>query len=107
MTSLRLVVPALLAAAVLAWCFTYLVRPLPARVDVDPRPTVPDLRAPDLAASTNLDQRQGAEEKAAAAYLEAAKAILRRTPNARASAGSDELPITETVPLPKRRPIAR
>ena len=70
--------------------------PSPAWVEADQRlsPTVPNLRGPDTTASTSIDQRPSADEKAAAAYLEAAEAILRRAPNVRASAGGDEPPIT-------------
>jgi hypothetical protein len=108
MISLRLAVPAVLAAAAVAGCFTYLVTP-PARVEAGPRlpPTVPKLTGPDTRASTSIDQPPNAEEKAAEGYREAAEAILRRAPNARASAGADEPPITGPIPLPKRRPIRR
>ena len=61
-------------------------------------PTVPNLRGPDTTASTSIDQRPSADEKAAVAYEEAAEAILRRAPNTRASAGADEPPITGPVP---------
>jgi hypothetical protein len=106
MISLRLAVPAVLAAAAVAGCFTYFVTP-PARVEADPRlpPTVPKMTGPDTRASTSIDQLPNAEEKAAAAYREAAEAILRRAPNARAFAGADEPPITGPIPLPKRRPV--
>ena len=109
MVTLRFAVPAILAAAAAAGCFTYFVTPSPARVDADQRlpPTVPNLRGPDTTASTNIDQRPSADEKAAAAYLEAAEAILRRAPNVRASAGADGPPITGPIPLPKRRPVTR
>ena len=109
MVTLRFAVPAILAAAAAAGCFTYFVTPSPARVDADQRlpPTAPNLRGPDTTASTSIDQRPSADEKAAAAYLEAAEAILRRAPNTRASAGGDGPPITGPIPLPKRRPIAR
>ena len=109
MISLRLAVPAVLAAAIVAGCFTYFVTPSPARVESDQRlpPTVPNLRGPDTTASTSIDPRPSADEKAAAAYWEAAEAILRRAPNARASAGGDEPSITGPIPLPKRRPITR
>ncbi len=101
MITLRLAVPAVLAAAAVAGCFTYFATPPPARVEADQRlpPTVPNLRGPDTTASTSIDQRPGAEEKAAAAYREAVEAIL--------SAGADEPPITGPIPLPKRRPITR
>jgi hypothetical protein len=48
------------------------------------------------------------EEEAAAEYLEAARAILRRAPTAQASlAGADPVPIKGPIPLPKRRPLPR
>jgi len=101
------VVPAVLAAAALAGWFTYFVTS-PAQVAPGQRlsPTLPDLPGPDARASTSIDQPPiGAEEKAAQAYREAAEAILRRAPNARAAASADEQPITEPIPLPKRRPV--
>ena len=109
MVTLRFAVPAILAAAAAAGGFTYFVTPSPARVEADLRlpPTVPNLRGSDTTASTSIDQRLSADEKAAAAYWEAAEAILRRAPNTRASAGADEPPITGPIPLPKRRPITR
>ena len=109
MVTLRFAVPAILAAAAAAGCFTYFVTPSPAWVEADQRlsPTVPNLRGPDTTASTSIDRRPSADEKAAAAYLEAAEAILRRAPKARASADADEPPITGPIPSPKRRPITR
>ena len=109
MISLRLAVPAVLTAAIVAGCFTYFVTPPLARVEADQRLplTMPNLRGPDTTASTSIDQRPSADEKAAAAYQQAAEAILRRAPNARAFAGTDEPPITGPIPLPKRRPITR
>ena len=41
-------------------------------------------------------------ELAAAAYQKAAEEILRRAPNTRASAVSDELPMTGRIPLPEK-----
>ena len=108
MVTLRFAVPAILAAAAAAGCFTYFVTPSPARVEADPRlPTVPNSSGPDTTASTSIDQRPSADEKAAAAFQEAAAAILRQAPNTPASAGADEPPITGPIPLPKRRPITR
>lgn len=105
MITLRLAVPAVLAAAAVAGWFTYFVAP-PARVEADQRlpPTVPNLIGLDTRASTSSDQPQNAEQKAAEAYREAAEAILRQAPNVRASVGADEPPIAGPVPLPKRRP---
>ena len=109
MVTLRFAVSAILAAAAAAGCFTYFVTPSPARVEADQRLplTVPNLRGPDTTASTSIDQRPSADEKAAAAYWEAAEAILRRAPNARASAGAVEPPITGAIPMPRRRPVTR
>jgi hypothetical protein len=105
MISLRLAVPAVLVAAVLAGCFTYFVAP-PPPVEAAQRlpPTVPDKPSPDTGTLTSVRQRPSAEEQAAA-FQQAAKAILNLAPNAQASA--DEPPITGNIPLPKRRPIPR
>ena len=109
MVTLRFAVSAILAAAAAAGCFTYFVTPSPARVEADPRlpPTVPNSNGPDTTASTSIDQRPSADEKAAAAFQEAAAAILRRAPNTPASADADEPPLTGPIPLPKRRPVTR
>ena len=109
MVTLRFVVPAILAAAAAAGCFIYFVTPPPARVEADQRlpPAVLYSRGPDTTASTSIDQRPSADEKAAAAFQEAAAAILRQAPYTPASAGADEPPITGPIPLPKRRPITR
>ena len=103
MIGLRLAVPAVLAAAAVAGWFTYFA--IPAQVEERLPPTVPNLATPATKASTGVDQISKAEVKAAEAYLEAAKAILRRAPDARASIGADEPPITGPIPLPKRRPV--
>ena len=109
MVTLRLAVPAILAAAAAAGCFIYFVTPPPARVEADQRlpPAVLYSRGPDTTVSIRIDQRPSADEKAAAAYQKAAEAILRRAANAQATAGADESPITAPIPLPKRRPITR
>jgi hypothetical protein len=108
MISLRLAIPAALAAAAVAGCFIHFAAPS-ARVEADllTPPTMPDLTGPDTSASASIDQSPKADEKAAEAYREAAEAILRRAPNARASVGPDERPIMGPIPLPRRRPIAR
>jgi hypothetical protein len=104
MISLRLAVPGVLVAAAAAGCFTYFVIP-PPPIEVDQRspPTAPDMTGPHTGTPTNIYQRPGAEEKAAAAFQQAAAAILRPLPNALASA--DEPPIAGHIPLPKKRPI--
>ena len=105
----HLVISAVLTAAALAGCFAYLVRPPIARVEGDQRPQLDKLTlgAPDAMASKGADSLPVENEKAAIAYLEAAKAILRRAPTAQASVSNDELPITGRIPLPKKRPIPR
>jgi hypothetical protein len=104
MIPLRLIVPAVLAASAAAGCITYFVTPL-AQVEADERlpPTLPNVIGPTAGASTSIE-RTSEEEKAAAAFQQAAEAILRRAPNTRAS---DEPPITGHIPLPRRRPIPR
>ena len=113
MVTLRFAIPAILAAAAVAGCFSYFVT-LPVWVETDARlsdvrlpPAVLYSLAPDTRASTRIDQPPNANEQAAAAFQKAAEAILRRAPNTRASAGSDERPIAGPIPLPKKRPIAR
>ena len=107
MVSLRLAGPAILAAAAAAAWFTHFIAPPSGGFEADARmpPSLPNVRTPDTTASTGSDQRQAAEDKAAAAYLEAAQAILRRAPSAQAFARKDELPIAGRIPLPRRRPI--
>src|SRR6476469_5022165 len=109
MISLRRAGLAIIAAAAVAACFTYFVTSLPVRYESDLRlPTTKrNVSGPDTTASISFDQRLATEEKAAAAYLEAASTILRRAPDARASAKDDGLPITGRIPLPKKCPIAR
>jgi hypothetical protein len=108
MTSLRLAVPAVLVAAAVAAWFTYFVTP-PPPVEADQQlpPTAPDMTGPDTGTPTNIDRRPSSEEQAAKAFKQAATAILRRAPDAQASAGTNELPITGHIPLPKRHPIPR
>jgi hypothetical protein len=108
MISLRLAVPGVLFAAAAAGCFTYFVTPETQGVEVDQQslPTMPDMTSPHTGTpTTNIDPRPSAEEKAAAAFQQAAAAILRPLPNALASA--NEPPITGHIPLPKKRPIPR
>jgi hypothetical protein len=96
MITLRLAVPAVLVAAAAAGCFTYFVTPS----------TVPDMTGPRLGIPTNIDERPSAKDQAAA-FQRAAEAILRRAPNAQASAATHETTIAGHIPLPKRRPILR
>ena len=76
MVTLRFAVPAILAAAAAAACFSYFVTP-PARVETDVRlpPAVLYSTGPHARASTGIDQPPNADEQAAAAYQKAAEAI--------------------------------
>jgi hypothetical protein len=107
MISLRLVVPAVLIAAVVAGCFTYFVA-TPLRVETDQRapPSVPDMKGPYAGIPTNVGQPKTAGEHASA-YTRAAEAILKHAPDAQAFADSDRTLITGHIPLPKKRPIPR
>ena len=108
MISLRLAIPGVLVAAAAAGCFTYFVTPRPP-VEADQRlpPTLPDVTGPHTGTPMKIDQRPRADEQAAAAFERAATAIIRQLPNAQASVGTSERPITGHIPLPKRRPIPR
>ena len=113
MISLHFAVPSVLVAAAVAGCITYFATPpaqVPLQVKADQRsqPTLPNLTIPHTRAATMIDPPASEEEeKAAAAFRDAAAAILRRAPNTRASAITDEPPITGQIPLPRKRPIAR
>ena len=109
MVGLHLVVSAVVTAAALAGCLTYLLRPPIASVAVDQQPHLGKITfsGPDATTSKGADRQPIENEKAATAYLEAAQAILRRTPLAQASASADEIPITGRIPLPRKRPIPR
>jgi hypothetical protein len=109
MISLRLAGLAALVAAAFAACLTYFITPL-ARVDADPRlsATMPTLTGRiEALPTTNIGQHSTAEQEAAAAFERAAETILKRLPDAQASAGANEPPITGHIPLPKRHPIPR
>jgi hypothetical protein len=92
---------AVLFAAAFAGCFTYYVTS-PPRVEAEQRlvPTPPDAVGSAAGKPTKIGER--AED-----YERAAEAILKRLPDAQASARTDELPIIGRIPLPKRRPIPR
>jgi hypothetical protein len=108
MISLRLAIPAVLVAAILAACFAYFATPSPPfEADQPLLPTMPDITSSDTGTPTNIGQLPSADDHGAAAFLKAAAAILRRAQYAQASAGTDEPPITGHIPLPKGRPIPR
>ncbi|MET3837976.1 hypothetical protein [Bradyrhizobium sp. OAE829] len=98
MISWRFAVPTVLGAAALAAWITYGVFPIsPPLIEENRRmPTV----------SEGTGSQDIASEDEMFAYQRAAAAILKRNPNAKASA--DELPlITGRIPLPKPRPLPR
>ena len=105
----HLVISAVLAAATVAACVTYLVHPPIARDKDEHRLDLakPTLSGPDITASIGAGRHPGPNDKAATAYLEAAQAILRQVPIAQASASADELPMKGRIPLPRKRPIPR
>jgi hypothetical protein len=88
---------AVLFAAVFAGCFAYYVTSAP-RVEAEQR-LVP-ITHEAAGKPTTIGQRSEDYERAAAA-------LLRRLPDAQASARADELPILGHIPLPKTRPIPR
>lgn len=110
----HLIISAVLAAATVAACVTYLVHPPIAR-DKDkyelrlgsPVFGSPALSGPDTTASIGASRHPAPNDKAATAYLEAAQAILRQVPIAQASASADQLPTKGRIPLPRKRPIPR
>ncbi len=106
MISLRLAIPAVLVAAAVAACFTYLLAPRPS-VEVEQQRQQPSINAKASSKPTpvNVDQHLNPEEQAAAAFTRASKMILRRLPEAQAAADDNNLPITGRVPLPRRRPV--
>jgi len=112
MVPLRFAVPAILATAAAAGCFSYFVFvTLSARLETDARllevrlpPAVLESSSPATRA-TQIDLPPN--ENTTAAFQKAAEEILRRAPNTRASAVTDELPMTDRIPLPKNRPIPR
>lgn len=94
---------AILLAAAFAGCFTYYVTS-PPRGEAEPR-LVPT--APDTADSAPGKPMKIAEHLTVEGYERTAEAILKRLPEAQASARADEPPLIGHIPLPKRRPIPR
>ena len=104
MSSLRLAVAALVVAAAMAGGITYFVT-VPPRVVEAEKPSAPiasEVTSSMADTPTIVGQRRTAED-----FERAAKEILKRLPEAQASARSDELPIVGPIPMPKRRPIPR
>ena len=94
---------AILFAAAFAGCFTYYVTS-PPQVEAEQRlvPTAPGAASSAAGKPTKIGERLSVED-----YERAAEAILKRLPEAQASARTDELPIIGHIPLPKMRPIPR
>jgi hypothetical protein len=105
MVSLRFAVPAVLVAAAVAACFTYFVAPPTPEADRQLPPASPNAQGPATGTPVNIGQHLSPEEEATAAFKRASKMILRRLPEAQAAAGTNGLPITGRIPLPRRRPI--
>jgi hypothetical protein len=99
MKSLRLAVPTVLVAAVLAGCFTYFVTS-PPRLEPGQRLPPPE---PDVTASAPSPPAIIVQGRSAEDFQRAAEAILKRLPDTLAYAGADEPLITGHIPLPKRR----
>src|SRR5438132_13063240 len=93
MVSLRLAVPVVLAAAVVAAGLTYLVAP-PSPVDADRRapPTVSSSSVEEAVVPMRMGRLANDEEKAVAAFQQAADAILKRAANLQASAATAARP---------------
>ena len=102
MISLRFAVPAALVVAVLAVCFTYFVLPRP---PVAPPPQLPE-KMPELHMGIPASVDPPKAQETADDFLQAAQAILKKEPDARASADKPTV-ITGHIPLPKKRPIPR
>jgi hypothetical protein len=102
MITLRLAIPAVLAAAAVAGRITYFVTPAPpeqVEADQPSPPTVPSVTSrPDRGIAKDV-RRPTAQERIDA-FERAADAILK---NAKASAADAPL-ITGPIPLPKPRP---
>jgi hypothetical protein len=100
--TLSLTFSAVLAAAIAAGCFAYLVRS-PLQVEAAPRPT--SYEPPNLLIENKVElvatQPKKDEERAIEAFNQAADTILKRAPNLRAEIANR--PVAK-VPLPRRRP---
>ena len=109
MIGLRLAVAAVLVAAILAGCITYLLIPTaPARVETDQSmpPTVLNVSGrfePGTAAEIQRPVTRDHIE----AFERAAEAILKRAQHATAAAGTDKPLITGRIPMPRPRPLPR
>src|SRR6478672_2837470 len=95
MLNVWLAVPAVLAAAILAACFTYLFSPSqPVEPNRRSPPTVSDMTTrPDSRTSASIDQRRSAEDHAVAAFQRAAERRGRRPPDP-----AKEKPVADAKP---------
>lgn len=109
MIGVRLAAAAVLVAAVVAGCITYLLIPAgpgPLEADQPMQPTV-------LNVSGRFDPGQSEEihrpvtRDHIEAFERAAEAILKRAQHATAAAGTDRPLITGRIPLPRPRPLPR
>ena len=109
MIGMRLAVAAVLVAAVVAGCITYLLipaAPRPVEADQLMRPTVINVTGrfdPGPSAEIHRPVTKDHIE----AFERAAEAILKRAQHATAAAGTDKPLITGRIPLPRPRPLPR
>jgi hypothetical protein len=99
----RQIASALLGAAAVAGVITYYFEPN------EPKKVAPSTNEPlPAVAQIKLPSRDVVEQEMAAAnYLQAARAILKKAPETQAALlPSDQPQITGHVPLPRKRPIA-
>jgi hypothetical protein len=111
LVSLRLAIPTMLFAAVVAAGFTYLIAFIapssPVEADHRPPPTASSSSEHNMAVPMRIGRPTNDEEKAVAAFQRAADEILKRAANLQASVATGDLPIGGKVPLPRKRPIPR
>ena len=111
LVSLRLAIPTMLFAAVVAAGFTYLIAfiapPSPVEADHRPPPTASSSSVHNTAVPMRIGRPTNDEEKAVAAFQRAADEILKRAASLQASVATGDLPIGGKVPLPRKRPIPR
>ena len=106
MVLIRYVVPSILIALAASAGITCLMSP--SRTATTSTAPTAGASTPSLAAATEGLDRQTDDEKAAAEFLRAAQAILRKAPHTRAALDhEDTQPMATPAPLPRRRPIPR
>jgi hypothetical protein len=98
-----LIALAVVLAALAAVGFSYYFADPPPPVRDAPRLAViepPKATVPDAETLKATRQKQTADD-----FLRAAREILKRLPDAQASARTEELPIVGHIPLPRPRPV--